>query len=223
MGFKLSSTDFQSGAGKPPGSQNPYDFDKNGLILPYPAFLSLCKDPGFFSDFMNKVESRYTEDTGVRVVSPASAAAAVCAAEAKKGKPSSKIALRRKYNEAFPELQDNDKAADDDDNDEEEEDDGAGDDDEDDDAGEEGDPEESAGIPGAHDDGDVADNEENTTVRKKRSGRQVTIVDYSEDDNRFEELANYYNESEEAEATAPPLPKPTVGRGRNKQQTTKRH
>jgi hypothetical protein len=215
VGFKISSSEFRSSTAKPPNPQNPYDFDKNGLILPYPAFLSLAKDHSFAADFMKKVQSRYTADTGIKdfLPSPSSSSSSTAAATAAKAdRPAgglTKRTLRRKYNVAFPELEeeervDGQRSGNDDD------------DDDDDDDGDEPEPEDDVTedpIGGQH----------------KRAAK---VTDYSEADeinNEFDDLATLYNESEDIEATsgkAPatsgPFPNKPPGQKRPKQQPPKK-
>ena len=100
VGLKLASTEFRS-PNKQQHQQDynqQYDFDKNGLVLPYPAFLSLLKDSSFVDEFMTKVEQRYITDTGDNLTKAAGSGS--------KKKVPPKASLRRQYDEAFPELRD---------------------------------------------------------------------------------------------------------------------
>ena len=107
VGLKLSSTEFRSGAKRDPNQQ--YDFDKNGLILPYPAFLSLLKDSAFVDDFMTKVEKRYIADTGDILGKKNPPATSAAATSGSRKKPPTTASLRRQYDEAFPELLDSEE------------------------------------------------------------------------------------------------------------------
>lgn len=99
IGLKLSSTDFRSGSSQQTNKTG-YDFDKNGLTLPYSAFLSLLKDENFTDDYMTKVKTRYTSDTGDSLSEVSETSQKV-----RPKVPVSASSLRRKYADAFPELQ----------------------------------------------------------------------------------------------------------------------
>lgn len=102
IGFKLASSSFRTA---PPTDQKrqPYDFDKNGLVMPYPAFLSLMRNNEFTEGYIKKIKDHYARDTGDRLLRPDSSGASVTSKKA--SKPSA-ATLRRQYAEAFPELAD---------------------------------------------------------------------------------------------------------------------
>ena len=93
IGLKLASSAFRTG--RLDDRRQPYDFDKNGLVLPYAAFLSLIKSTDFTSAYINKVKDHYEEDTGERLSTPVTGTG--------RSQPSA-AAVRRRYAEAFPEL-----------------------------------------------------------------------------------------------------------------------
>jgi len=108
VGLKLASSSFRTA---PPTDQKrqPYDFDKNGLVMPYPAFLSLMRNKEFTEGYIKKIKDHYTRDTGDRLVRPEQAGSST--SSKKPSKPSA-ATLRRQYAEAFPELADSSEGLD---------------------------------------------------------------------------------------------------------------
>jgi hypothetical protein len=102
ISLKLSSTAFAR-TSEAAVKKEPYSFDKNGLILPYPAFLSLLKNEDF-TDLMEKVTTRYTLDTSARGQESTKRSAK----KAVEGKSAAAKAAsaRKRYAEAYPELAD---------------------------------------------------------------------------------------------------------------------
>lgn len=67
VGFKLSSSEFQSRAvknGEASGNGGEFNFDKHGAVMPYSAFLTLLNDVGLTNAFIQKIKDRYELDEG---------------------------------------------------------------------------------------------------------------------------------------------------------------
>ena len=103
IGFKLASSAFRpSAASAPVSRKDEYNFDKNGLVLPYAAFLALLKSESFTDDYIGKVWKQYLVETGEKPsLQPDS--------QKKGNKKNSAASLRRQCAEAFPELADSDE------------------------------------------------------------------------------------------------------------------
>ena len=97
IGFKLASSAFRTSASD--GSRNEgYDFDKNGLVLPYPAFISLMRNSAFTDAYVDKIRQHYQEDTGHTPLGDQKQTARV--------REASNKTIRKLYAEEYPELAD---------------------------------------------------------------------------------------------------------------------
>ena len=104
IGFKLASSAFRPSAASTSGARkDDYHFDKNGLVLPYAAFLALLKSESFTDDYIGKVWKQYLVETGDK--------SSLQRDSPNKGKKKTSAAsLRRQCAAAFPELEDSDEA-----------------------------------------------------------------------------------------------------------------
>jgi hypothetical protein len=59
VALKLDSSQFIK-----PDSEEAFNFDRNGLVLPYDAFLSLIKDSDFTGEFLQAVREKFEAETG---------------------------------------------------------------------------------------------------------------------------------------------------------------
>lgn len=101
IGLKLDSTAFRPADKSVVKS---HYFDRNGASIPYPAFLSLLKDPDFTGSYMKNVQKRFEEDTG-RDLKKETYPTGAEGKKPKQGKSAiSARAFRKKYAEQFPEL-----------------------------------------------------------------------------------------------------------------------
>lgn len=63
----MSSSVFKSPDSESSVNGEDFHFDRNGIILPYAAFVSLMVCPGFTGDYMQRVKSLYEKDKKVRL------------------------------------------------------------------------------------------------------------------------------------------------------------